>query len=73
VREFLILIGELALLYAFQEFIEMFLRLEEKPMQKRMLNVAFLAGYLCLILQYISSDTLKAFFDLVGTITSNVE
>lgn len=72
-REFLILIGELALLYSFQEFLELFLQLGEKPMQKRMLNLAFIAGYLCLILQYISDDMLKAFFDLVGTITSSIE
>jgi len=54
-REFMILVGQIFLISCIQSIIELFIDLSEKPLQKKILNIACFVGGLYLLLQFVSN------------------
>ncbi|MCL2853152.1 MAG: hypothetical protein FWE20_08995 [Defluviitaleaceae bacterium] len=52
-REFMILIGQIFLISCIQSIVELFVDLSEKPLQKKILNIACFLGGLYLLLQFV--------------------
>jgi len=64
-QEPLTLIGEIFLLICIQQILELFVDSDKKPMQMRLLNIAFIVAGLYLLLQFVFSYVLRAITSLL--------
>ena len=59
VREFILLLGKIFLISCLQTLIEVFMNIQEKSYQSKILNIACFCGTLYILLEYVSQNIIK--------------
>ena len=65
VREFILLLGKIFLISCLQTLIEVFMNIQEKSYQSKILNIACFCGTLYILLEYVSQNIIKELFSFL--------